>query len=121
MADLAPNPLGHPLAAGSVRFGTDGIRGRVGTVITPALALQLGYWCGRVLPPQGPILLGCDSRSSGPMLLELANIFNRDTEHGIKRGLTLLEPALILILGTLIAAIIVSILMGILAVNDLAL
>ena len=69
MADLAPSPLGHPLAAGSVRFGTDGIRGRVGTVITPALALQLGYWCGRVLPPDGPILIGCDSRSSGPMLM----------------------------------------------------
>jgi phosphoglucosamine mutase len=31
--------------------------------------LQLGYWCGRVLPQQGPILLGSDSRSSGPMLV----------------------------------------------------
>jgi len=69
MAEQALPLLGHPLAAGSARFGTDGIRGRVGSVITPALALQLGYWCGRVLPPQGPILLGCDSRSSGPMLL----------------------------------------------------
>ena len=38
-------------------------------MITPALALQLGYWCGRVLPQQGPILLGSDSRSSGPMLV----------------------------------------------------
>ena len=69
MAEQALPLLGHPLAAGSVRFGTDGIRGRVGSVITPALALQLGYWCGRVLPQQGPILLGSDSRSSGPMLV----------------------------------------------------
>jgi phosphoglucosamine mutase len=69
MAEQALPMLGTPLAAGRVQFGTDGIRGRVGSVITPALALQMGYWCGRVLPPQGPIVLGSDSRSSGPMLL----------------------------------------------------
>jgi phosphoglucosamine mutase len=52
-----------------VAFGTDGIRGRVGTAITPALALQVGYWSGRVLPPDGPVVIGSDSRSSGPMLV----------------------------------------------------
>jgi phosphoglucosamine mutase len=51
-----------------VAFGTDGIRGRVGTAITPALALQVGYWSGRVLP-DGPVVIGSDSRSSGPMLV----------------------------------------------------
>ena len=69
MADLAAFPLGQPLPAGTAGFGTDGIRGRVGPLITPALALQLGYWCGQVLPAGGPILLGSDSRSSGPMLV----------------------------------------------------
>ena len=52
--------------------------------------------------------------------LEIARIFNSDVENGIKRGLTMLEPLLILVLGVLIAAIIVSILLGILSVNDLA-
>lgn len=66
---LAEFPLGAPLPHGTAAFGTDGIRGRVGSQITPALALQLGYWCGRVLPAGGPILLGSDSRSSGPMLV----------------------------------------------------
>ena len=61
-------PIGSPLGEG-VAFGTDGIRGRVGTAITPLLALQVGYWCGLVLPPQGPIVIGTDSRSSGPMLV----------------------------------------------------
>jgi phosphoglucosamine mutase len=61
--------IGPPLEACQACFGTDGIRGRVGTSITPALALQLGYWCGRVLPPPGPVLIGTDSRSSGPMLV----------------------------------------------------
>ncbi len=69
MAALAPFPVGQPLEPGSASFGTDGIRGRVGSVVTPALALQLGFWCGQVLPVGGPILLGRDSRSSGPMLV----------------------------------------------------
>lgn len=66
------------------------------------------------------IKVGEETGRMGPMLLEIARIFNRDVETGIKRILTLLEPALILILGLLIAAIIVSIMLGILSVNDLA-
>ena len=69
MAESVRFPLGEPLPAGVAGFGTDGIRGRVGQLITPTLALQLGYWCGRVLPEGGPVLLGMDSRSSGPMLV----------------------------------------------------
>ncbi|MEB3199500.1 MAG: phosphoglucosamine mutase [Synechococcaceae cyanobacterium] len=65
----APSPLGPPLGRGAAGFGTDGIRGRVGGLITPALALQVGYWVGRVLPQEGPVLIGTDSRSSGPMLV----------------------------------------------------
>ncbi|MBP7537009.1 MAG: type II secretion system F family protein, partial [Ottowia sp.] len=56
----------------------------------------------------------------GSMMLELSNILNREVETGIKRLLTLVEPVLILVLGVLIAAIIVSILLGILSINDLA-
>jgi phosphoglucosamine mutase len=58
-------PLGEAFAG----FGTDGIRGRVGTAITPALALQVGYWSGLVLPADAPVVIGTDSRSSGPMLV----------------------------------------------------
>ncbi len=66
------------------------------------------------------IKVGEETGRLGPMLLELARIFNRDVENGIKRGLTLLEPLLILVLGLVIASIIVSIMLGILSVNDLA-
>ena len=66
------------------------------------------------------IRVGEETGRMGPMLLELARLFNRDVETGIKRGLTLLEPLLILVLGLLIATIIVSIMLGILSVNDLA-
>lgn len=66
------------------------------------------------------IRVGEETGRMGPMMLELANILNRELETGIRRLLTLLEPALILLLGLLIAAIIVSILLGILSINDLA-
>ena len=64
--------------------------------------------------------VGEETGRMGTMMIELANILNRDVETGIKRGLTLIEPALIVVLGLLIGAIIVSILLGILSINDLA-
>lgn len=66
------------------------------------------------------IRVGEETGRIGPMMLELAHILNREVETGIKRLLTLVEPVLILVLGVLIAAIIMSILLGILSINDLA-
>ena len=65
------------------------------------------------------VRVGEETGRVGAMMNELAAILDRDVETGIKRGLTLLEPALILVLGLLIAAIVVSILLGIISVNDL--
>ena len=79
----------------------------IGTGIFEPLAINL-------------LRVGEETGRIGPMTLELANILNREVEIGIKRSLTLVEPILILVLGILIASIIVSILMGILSVNDLA-
>ncbi|MFM7674405.1 MAG: phosphoglucosamine mutase [Synechococcus sp.] len=69
MSGPQPHPIGAPLGAAVAGFGTDGIRGRVGSCVTPALALQVGYWCGLVLRSEGPVVIGTDSRSSGPMLV----------------------------------------------------
>jgi general secretion pathway protein F len=66
------------------------------------------------------IRVGEESGSLGQMLLELARVFDGHVQSGVKRGLALLEPLLILGMGFLIAVIIISILMGILSVNDLA-
>jgi general secretion pathway protein F len=66
------------------------------------------------------IRVGEETGRLGEMMVELSDILNRDVENGIKRLLTMLEPVLILVLGMLIAGIIVSILLGILSVNDLA-
>jgi general secretion pathway protein F len=66
------------------------------------------------------IRVGEETGRIGPMMIELSNVLDREVETGIKRALTLLEPILILTLGVLIAGIIVSILLGILSINDLA-
>lgn len=55
------------------------------------------------------------------MLLRVAKIHDKQLKVSIQRMLALLEPALILGLGLMIAGIIVSILLAILSVNDLAL
>lgn len=70
----APSGLGWeplPLPA-SALFGTDGIRGRAGDLLSAPLAMQIGYWAGQVLRSQAsqsaPVILGQDSRSSSHML-----------------------------------------------------
>lgn len=66
------------------------------------------------------IRVGEESGGLGEMMLELAKVFDGHVQTGIKRGLAFLEPMLILVMGFFIALIIISILMGILSVNDLA-
>ncbi|MEH6581976.1 MAG: type II secretion system F family protein [Halioglobus sp.] len=66
------------------------------------------------------IRVGEESGSLDKMMLELAKVFDSHVQSGVKRGLALLEPVLILFMGFMIAFIIIAILMGILSVNDLA-
>ena len=53
-------------------FGTDGIRGKVGELLSAPFALQLGFWAAQVLNQaeieSGPIVIGQDSRNSSDML-----------------------------------------------------
>ncbi len=52
-------------------FGTDGIRGKAGSLLTAPLATQVGFWAGQVLRrcgESGPIIVGQDSRTSSDML-----------------------------------------------------
>ncbi|MBV8172284.1 MAG: phosphoglucosamine mutase [Candidatus Eremiobacteraeota bacterium] len=52
-------------------FGTDGVRGVANEFLTPELALALGRAGGHVLAAHGarrPVLVGRDTRMSGPML-----------------------------------------------------
>ena len=112
--DIATETVGNvnlrqPLAkmAPLVKEGTRMVRAMEASGVFEPLAINL-------------IRVGEETGRIGPMMNELADVLDREVETGIKRALTLLEPLLILVLGVLIAAIIVSILLGILSINDLA-
>lgn len=71
------NPLDYNTLKPSDRlpeklFGTDGIRGKVGDLLTPNLALQVGLAAGNVWQEfkasQGTVIIGQDSRNSSDML-----------------------------------------------------
>ncbi|MFP5351891.1 MAG: phosphoglucosamine mutase [Actinomycetota bacterium] len=49
-------------------FGTDGVRGVANKDLTPDLVLALGRAAGEVVAGRGPVVIGRDTRVSGPML-----------------------------------------------------
>ncbi len=61
-----------PHLPNSPLFGTDGIRGRVGDVLTAPLAMQVGFWTAQMLQEvsgrKGAVVIGQDSRNSSNML-----------------------------------------------------
>ena len=65
--------------------------------------------------------VGEESGALDKMMLELAKVFDDHVSTGVKRGLTLQEPALILGMGLNNGYIIVAIILGITSVNNLAL
>jgi len=65
------------------------------------------------------IRVGEESGELEQILQQVAVTFDRDTQMTIKRAMTLLEPMLILVLGVVIAAVIISILVAILSINEL--
>jgi general secretion pathway protein F len=79
----------------------------VKTGIFPKMAVQM-------------IKMGEETGHLEEMLLRVAEIYDKQLKIAIQRMLALLEPALIITLGLMIAGIIVSILLAILSVNDLA-
>jgi len=66
------------------------------------------------------IKMGEETGRLEEMLLRVATIYDKQLRTSIQRMLALLEPALIITLGLMIAGIIISILLAILSVNDLA-
>jgi len=66
------------------------------------------------------IRVGEETGQLQEMLLQVADTYDGEVQTAVKRMLTLLEPALILGLGVIVAGIIMSILVAILSLNDLA-
>lgn len=110
--DIAVGTVGNSLIRASLLELQPAIKrgGRLSQALDP-----------RIFPPvaQQMIRVGEESGGLDAMLLELASVSESEVEASIKRSLTVLEPALILGMGGIIAIIIMGILMGILSVNTL--
>lgn len=63
------------------------------------------------------IRVGEETGRLGEMLLRMAEIYERESDVAVQRYVAVLEPALILLLGLLIGAIVISVLVAILSVN----
>ena len=74
-------------------FGTNGIRGVVGQDITVDLALRVGKSFGSVLEP-GPVAVGRDTRTSGPMLRDAVVAGILATGHDVVDAGVLPTPGL---------------------------
>lgn len=66
------------------------------------------------------VMVGEETGQLEEMLLRVANVYDNEVQSAVKRMLGLMEPVLILGLGLLIGGIIMSILLAILGINDLA-
>lgn len=66
------------------------------------------------------VMVGEETGKLQEMLIRVADIYDREVSSSVKRLLALMEPVLILGLGLVIGGIIMSILVAILSVNDLA-
>ena len=65
------------------------------------------------------LMVGEESGTVDKMMLRMSDAFDREVETSIQRLLMLLEPALIVGLGIVIAGIIMSVLIGIISINEL--
>jgi general secretion pathway protein F len=64
--------------------------------------------------------VGEESGNLEAMLMQLAQIYEREVQSALRRLMAVLEPVLILGLAVVIAAIILSVVMAILSINNLA-
>ena len=66
------------------------------------------------------IRVGEESGDLPAMLERVADVYERELQTSLRRALAVMEPALILVLGVIVAGIVMSILVAILGVNQLA-
>ena len=105
--------MSNQAVGGSVSRLADGVK-RGGTIASgmqeqgtfPALAMHM-------------VRVGEETGRLEEMLLKVADTFETDVRQDLKRVLGLLEPAIILGMGVLVAFIVVAMLLAIFSINDI--
>ena len=93
--------------AGNVRKGRGFARPLREATVFPRLVTDL-------------LQVGEETGNLEAMLLRVADIYDRETRSSVKRMVDILGPLLILVLAALIGAIVMSVLVAVLGVNELA-
>ncbi len=111
---IVKETLSNQVLAGELNIAAESLKEGQG-MAEPLLA-------GKRFPKLGlqMIKVGEETGQLEDMLLKVAEIYDKEVKNAVQRMLALLEPLLIVTLGVLIAGIIVSILMAIISVNELA-
>jgi len=94
------------LAAGAMRRGESLAKSMADQQLFTPLVLQM-------------IAVGETAASLPDSLQEVGKLYERRLREGIRRALSLLEPAVIVTLGIMVGGIMVSLLSGIMSMNDL--
>jgi general secretion pathway protein F len=110
---IARNVVTNTVLAAGVEAATEEVKtgGALATALNhtkafPKLAIQM-------------VSVGEETGRLDEMLLRVANTYDREVKTSVDRGLSLLVPVLVLTLAAMIATIVFSVLIAILAVNDL--
>ena len=85
-----------------------------GRLSTP-MAERKDFWHPVVL---GMAEVGEESGTLDQMLIKAADALEKDVQESIKRALSLIEPATILVMGIVVGSIVVSMLTAIFSIND---
>ena len=74
------------------------------------------------LPAAGraPSDRGRGNRPPGPMFARMADIYENDTRAAIRRFTSIFEPVVILVMGMMVGSLILSMLLAITSINDVA-
>ena len=94
-------------AIGLVREGVSLHRALEGETPLPPLALRM-------------IAIGEEAARLDHMLLRVASIFERQTQHSIDRFMTFLTPALTITMAVVVGGLVVTIMTALLSINELA-
>ena len=112
--DIVREVIGNLAAVGAVQAATESAKGGVG--LSRPLA-ESGIFPLRTIYL---LRLGEETAQLGPMALRAAEIHEENTRLGVQRLISLLVPAITIVMGAAVAGIVASLMLAMLSLNDLA-
>jgi general secretion pathway protein F len=90
--------------------------------VPEGMPLHRAFDCTGLLPPASLrlVAVGEESGQLGPMLIQVASVVETDLQRHIERMVGLLTPALTLVIGGSIGALIMHVMSAVLSINNLA-